>query len=82
MLDIVLNLDLDLDYGYSNKASARNSAPLVLKGDTSTRCVSMNAVHYVSVWSVLLNAQKSFVVVKTKIQLHSHEDTCAVGDQC
>ena len=52
------------------------------KGDTITRCVGMDAVHYASLQSVQLSAQKSIKVIETKIQLDSHADTCVVGDQC
>ena len=37
-------------------------------------CVSVQTVH--------LSAQNSLAVVKAKIELYSHADTCVVGDYC
>ena len=35
-----------------------------------------------SVQTVQLSAQKRIGVVKTKVELNSHSNTCVVGDQC
>ena len=44
-------------------------------------CVDVyEGVSLTSVQTVHLSAHKSLVVVKTKVKLDSHADTCVVGD--
>ena len=44
--------------------------------------VDNDAVIYASVQTVQLSAQNSLAFVKTKVELDSLVDTCAVGDHC
>ena len=43
-------------------------------------CVENDSVIYAGVQTVQLCAQNSLTVIKTKIELDSHADTCVVGD--
>ena len=47
-------------------------------------CVDNDYEHTIGaiVQTVNLSAFTSLAVVKTKIELHSHADTCVVGDHC
>ena len=53
-----------------------------LKKDVITSHVDDNTVVCTSVQTVKLCAQDSLTVVKAKITLDSHADTCIVGDHC
>ena len=54
----------------------------MLKGKVITIIVDDAAAICTCVQTVQLSAQNSLVVVKTKIELDSHADTCVVGDDC
>ena len=53
-------------------------------GDIYTSCVDKDVERaiYASVQIVHLSAHRSIAVVKTKIELDSHANTCVVGDHC
>ena len=50
--------------------------------EINTSCFNDEAVICTSVQTVQLCVQNSLAVVKTKMELDSHADTCVVGDHC
>ena len=53
-----------------------------MKGESNIKCVDDYTVSCANVSTVHLSAQKSLAVVKSKIELDSHADTCVLNDQC
>ena len=56
--------------------------PRVIKRGSNHAFFEKDTVSCANVLTMQSIAQKSFLVINTKIQLHSHADTCVIDDQC